>query len=179
MEKYPFSKHFGFTTSHTTRSPRPGEEDGIEYHFTTIPQMKKAITEGRFIEHAEVHGNLYGTSFEALQNVQHDQHKFCLLDIDVQGVKNIKEHEQRKEHPLVQGHFVFIAPPSMEMLESRLRGRGTETPESLERRTANAKAEMEYGLSDGTFDRVVVNGDLDQACEDFDRVIKELYSDLV
>lgn len=179
MEKYPFARNFGFTTSHTTRLPRPGERDGIEYYFTTIPDMKEAIAEGKFIESAEVHGNLYGTSFEALQNVQHDENKFCLLDIDIQGVKNIKDHEKRKEHPVVQGHFVFIAPPSMEILESRLKSRGTESPESVQRRTENAKLEMEYGMEDGNFDHIVVNGELEQACKDFDRVVKELYSDLL
>ena len=111
--------------------------------------------------------------------------KRCLLDIDVQGVKGVKSLEHasnalgtgdmgsnRKFRP----KYVFIAPPSMELLESRLAGRGTETAESLKTRTKNAKEEVEYGLQEGVFDYVVVNDDLDTACGDFERIVRELYN---
>lgn len=179
MKNFPFAENFGFTTSHTTRDPRPGERDGVDYHFTNKKDMEEAIAAGKFIEYAQVHGNIYGTSFEAMRDVQDTLQKICLLDIDVQGVKNIKNHEKREEFPRVEGNFIFIAPPSMEILEDRLKGRGTETPESLERRTRNAQAEMDYGMEDGNFDHIVVNADLDQACKDFDAAVKAIYYDLL
>ena len=179
MEKYGGSQHFGFTVSHTTRKPRPGEIHGIHYHFTEYDTMQRDITNGKFLEHAQVHGNLYGTSYQSMETVQIHLRKICLLDIDVQGVKNIKERQlggSRDGMPKLMAKFVFVAPPSMDVLRERLVGRGTETEESLERRTRNAAAEMEYGMTPGNFDRIIVNGDIDQACRDFDAAVKELYN---
>ena len=78
-----FPEDFGFSVSHTTRGPRPGERDGIDYHFAVKADMEKAIAEGKFLESANVHGNLYGTSFEAISSVA-EQRRVCILDIDVQ-----------------------------------------------------------------------------------------------
>ena len=78
-----FPTFFVFSVSHTTRAPRPGEENGRSYHFTTVPLMEAAISKGEFLEHAKVHGNFYGTSYAAIKNVA-DQGKVCILDIDVQ-----------------------------------------------------------------------------------------------
>lgn len=170
MEELGGKDRFEFTVSHTTRSPRPGEEDGVHYHFVDMDEMKQAIADGKFLEHAQVHGNFYGTSWSSLRHVQ-KLGKHCLLDIDVQGVKNIKQMES----DVLKPKYIFISPPSMDILEERLVGRGTETAESLARRTANARSEVEYGSQEDNFDAVVVNNDLDEACEEFARVVKGLY----
>ena len=162
------SEKFGFSVSHTTRSPRPGEINGIHYHFTDTDDMKRAIETGEFLEYAEVHGNLYGTSLKAIEDVSSDG-KICLLDIDVQGVKNIKALGN------FSANYIFIAPPSVEILKKRLTGRGTETSESIERRTNNAIDEMEYGVKEGNFDHVIVNDRLDDTCDELCSIIKDLY----
>jgi guanylate kinase len=169
--------HFGFTVSHTTRSPRPGEVDGMHYHFTTHEEMEEAIgQQNAFLEHAHVHGNMYGTSWQSLRDVQQNG-KRCLLDIDVQGVQALKQQGlSMRNQANWKPRYVFIAPPSLPILLDRLSSRGTEDEASLQRRTANAQAEVEYGLKKGNFDAIVVNDDLDEACREFTRVVKELYS---
>ena len=159
LQKFPSDK-FGFSVSHTTRQPRPGEVNGTHYHFVTVDQIQTDIAEGKFLEYAEVHGNYYGTSLEAVQSVQ-SQGKLCILDIDVQGVQTIKS-----QNKLPDALFVFVAPPSVDNLEQRLRGRGTETEETLSRRLGNAQREMEYGYGEGNFDYVLVNGELDVAVDE-------------
>ena len=159
-EKFPASKKFGFSVSHTTRAPRPGEIDGVHYHFVSVEQIKQDIADGKFLEYAQVHGNYYGTSLEAVESVRREG-KLCLLDIDVQGVRTIKS-----DNKLPDALYVFVAPPSVETLEERLRGRGTETEEALARRLGNARAELEYGRGEGNFDMVLVNGSLDAAVEE-------------
>lgn len=178
---------FGFGVSHTTRRPRPGEVDGEHYHFVTRDFMRDKIESGPgsfFIEHAEVHGNAYGTSFRSVSDASGAAgDRQCLLDIDAEGVRSIKLFQSAQRSltgkggsvPEIDARFVFIAPPSVDALRERLVGRGTETPEALERRFRNAKAELEYGMEPGNFDAIVVNDDLDQACEDFDRVVREMY----
>lgn len=161
---------FGFTVSHTTRKPREGETDGVHYNFVEFDDMKNEIDQGKFLEYAEVHGNFYGTSIAALRAVQ-DGGKRALLDIDVQGVKNVKSAASEQ---MLEPKYVFIAPPSFDVLKERLIGRGSETPETIARRTANAKAELEYGTLEN-FDAIVVNDDLDLACEEFLQTVKELY----
>mmetsp|Transcript_7194 Transcript_7194/g.10301 ORF Transcript_7194/g.10301 Transcript_7194/m.10301 type:complete len:280 (+) Transcript_7194:195-1034(+) len=176
MEELGGSDHFGFTVSHTTRDPRPGEVHGIHYHFVGKEYMKYSIQRGQFLEHAEVHGNYYGTSRQALEDVVQQHGKRCILDIDVQGVKRLKEMES--ETSSLQPKYIFIAPPSLEKLKQRLVDRGTETVESLEKRTANAQAEVDYGMEEGNFNCIVVNDDLEQACQDFDKAIRSFYDDL-
>mmetsp|Transcript_8419 Transcript_8419/g.15885 ORF Transcript_8419/g.15885 Transcript_8419/m.15885 type:complete len:329 (+) Transcript_8419:69-1055(+) len=183
---------FGFTVSHTTRQPRPGEIDGVHYHFTDVPTMKQAIQRNEFLEFAEVHGNWYGTSLKSLKFIQEIEEKLPLLDIDVQGVKNIKEWQNRQatreQTPesanlddsiqFLDAKFIFIAPPSLETLKERLITRGTESKESLEKRTANAVAEVKYGLQDGNFDAIVINDDLSDACINFKNAIEKIYGNL-
>ena len=157
----PSKSKFGFSVSHTTRSPRPGEIDGVHYHFVSVEQIRRDIAEGKFLEYAQVHGNYYGTSREAVETVQR-RGQLCILDIDVQGVQTIKS-----ENKLPDALYVFVAPPSVENLEDRLRGRGTETEESLARRLGNARTELEYGLGgEGNFDMVLVNDNVDEAVEE-------------
>eukprot|EP00525_Craspedostauros_australis_P000814 CAMPEP_0198116080 /NCGR_PEP_ID=MMETSP1442-20131203/9441_1 /TAXON_ID= /ORGANISM="Craspedostauros australis, Strain CCMP3328" /LENGTH=285 /DNA_ID=CAMNT_0043773771 /DNA_START=203 /DNA_END=1060 /DNA_ORIENTATION=- len=171
---------FAFSVSHTTRQPRQGEIHGVHYHFVTPEYMQTAIAGGLFLEHAHVHGNFYGTSWSTLEDVQRGQRKRCLLDIDVQGVKNIKlleDGDLDNAMPFrLAPKYIFIAPPSLEILHSRLVSRGTETEESLQRRKQNAAAEMEYGMQDGHFDRIVVNDDLDRAVQDFAKAVEDMYS---
>nr|KAJ0185638.1 hypothetical protein LSAT_V11C900466440 [Lactuca sativa] len=150
-----FPSMFGFSVSHTTRDPREKEENGVHYHFTNRSVMEEEIKAGKFLEFAAVHGNLYGTSVEAVEVVA-DAGKRCILDIDVQGARSVRASS-------LEAIFVFICPPSFEELEKRLRERGTETEEQIQKRLRNAKAELEQGKSSGLFDHVLVNDDL-EAC---------------
>lgn len=153
-----FQEHggiFGFSVSHTTRNPRPGEEDGKDYYFVTREMMQRDIAAGNFIEHAEFSGNLYGTSKEAVRAVQ-AMNRICVLDVDLQGVRSIKKTDL---HPI----YISVQPPSMDVLEQRLRLRNTETEESLAKRLAAARADMESSKEPGLFDLVIVNDNLDEA----------------
>ncbi|EKX52984.1 hypothetical protein GUITHDRAFT_101434 [Guillardia theta CCMP2712] len=163
--KSEFANVFGFSVSHTTRGMRPGEENGVHYHFSERQAMEEEIEKGNFIEHAEVHGNLYGTSKASVIDVT-KQGKICILDIDVQGCRLVRRAK-------LDGVFVFIAPPSMEDLESRLRGRGTETEEKILKRLEGAKAEMEAKDEPGLFDHQVVNDNLDNAYQKLKEIIQE------
>mmetsp|Transcript_5141 Transcript_5141/g.11219 ORF Transcript_5141/g.11219 Transcript_5141/m.11219 type:complete len:221 (+) Transcript_5141:191-853(+) len=163
---------FGFSVSHTTRQPREGEVDGRHYNFTTVDQMEKDIADGKFLEHANVHGNYYGTSIEAVASVQRAG-KICVLDIDAQGVRNVRKS------PDLNPIYLFIAPPSMKELERRLRGRGTEEEESIQKRLGNARAEMDFGYETGNFDRILVNSDLDATFEELVDGFREWYPALV
>lgn len=184
MKEYGGSEKFSFTVSHTTRQPRPGEEDGVHYHFTDVTSIRAAIQENKFLEYAQVHGNWYGTSMASLSYVQQEENKLPILDIDVQGVRNIKQWQKNQELgenspdlglPQLEAKFIFIAPPSLDILKERLAARGTETEESLEKRTKNAIAEVAYGSEEGNFDAIIVNDDLDQSCADFSRAIENFY----
>ena len=138
---------------------RLGEENGVHYHFVEKEVVLKEIEEGKFIESADVHGNVYGTSFQTVRD-QQGAGKVCILDIDVQGVRNVKAST-------MEAHYVFIQPPSMELLEKRLRDRGTEKEDAIQKRLANARGEMDYGAEEGAFDKTIVNDDLEVATTEF------------
>nr|XP_020505209.1 guanylate kinase-like isoform X1 [Labrus bergylta] len=146
---------FGFSVSHTTRNPRPGEVNGKDYHFVTREAMQTGIENGDFIEHAEFSGNMYGTSKAAVQDVQ-AKNLICILDIDMQGVRSIKRADL---NPI----YISIQPPSMEVLEHRLRDRKTESEESLQKRLHAARVDMEISKEQGLFDTVIVNDSLEEA----------------
>ena len=250
---------FVFSVSHTTRQPRPGEINGMHYHFINMTYMKELIaSQSYFVEHAEVHGNLYGTSFESMliplpttDGIDDDaggggliqrQQRQCLLDIDVAGVKSIKnfqlkqrlllqQRQQQQQHqqsiklgkekstsqynnlhqgitndydtsqfssffknnsntivmtkeeeymllqyPLLNAKFIFITPPSIDTLYTRLLNRNTETSTSLKRRIQNAQSEIDYGLMDNNFHAIIVNDNLDVACDEFRLAVEKLYS---
>ncbi|KAF2077044.1 hypothetical protein CYY_001676 [Polysphondylium violaceum] len=154
---------FGHIVSHTTRKPREGEVHGKHYYFTTVPEIEKDIADGKFIEFANVHGNYYGTSKKALQDVA-AQGKLCILDIDVQGCEKVKKAN-------IPCKFIFISPPDFSVLEKRLIGRGSETEETLKKRLDTAKKEMAYKDIPGFFDHVVVNDVLDIAYADLKSII--------
>ncbi|KAF5841702.1 P-loop containing nucleoside triphosphate hydrolase protein [Dunaliella salina] len=148
---------FGHSVSHTTRQPRPGEKHGEHYFFTSKEQFAKEIAEDKFIEFAEVHGNLYGTSVTAVRKVL-ESGRTCILDIDVQGARLVRKT------PL-KAIFVFIAPPSLEDLAKRLFTRGTEAAEQIQKRLANAKEEINSVNERGLYDYLIINDNLDDAVD--------------
>ncbi|KAF2609480.1 hypothetical protein F2Q68_00045017 [Brassica cretica] len=152
MQEFP--SMFGFSVSHTTRSPRCMEENGVHYHFTDKTVMDKEINDGKFLEFASVHGNLYGTSIESVEVVT-DSGKRCILDIDVQGARSVKASS-------LDAIFIFVCPPSMKELEVRLRARGTETEEQIQKRLRNAEAEIKAGESSGIFEHILYNDNLEE-----------------
>ncbi|XP_060861249.1 uncharacterized protein LOC132938432 isoform X2 [Metopolophium dirhodum] len=154
FDEYP--DKFGFSVSHTTRSPRRFEVDGQHYHFTTKDQMQAAIDRGEFLEHAIFSNNMYGTSLKAVQNVQKSG-KICVLDIDMQGVIQIKKVANLK--PV----GVFVKPPSIGELEIRLRRRNSESEDNLRARLNVAQQEINYGETPGNFDCIIINESLDKA----------------
>lgn len=147
--------------SHTTRSPRPGEVDGREYHFVTVETFEAMKEDNAFLEWAYVHGNYYGTSkkwIESELTLGHD----VLLEIDWQGALQVK-----RLFPDVVG--VFILPPSVEALRERLNKRATDAPEVIARRLAGAGAEMVHA---GQFDYVIINDDFERAKEDLIAIVR-------
>ena len=134
-----------YSISCTTRKPRGEEEDGLDYHFLTIERFRELIAEGAFLEYAEVHGNYYGTLKQPVVDVLNEGHSM-ILDIDVAGAAKVRHqvmHPLPPDDPLRQGYVdIFINPPSLEELRARLEGRGTDAPDVIERRLANAEGEM-------------------------------------
>jgi guanylate kinase len=147
--------------SFTTRAPRPGEQDGREYHFVAVDAFRAMISRDEFLEWAEVHGNFYGTSKKWISD-QLTAGRDVLLEIDWQGAQQV-----RKIFPDAIG--VFILPPSIEELTRRLVGRGTDAADVIERRLAAAEAEMRHV---GEFDYVIINDQLDQALDDLRAVVR-------
>ncbi|WP_068638613.1 guanylate kinase [Thauera butanivorans] len=147
--------------SYTTRAPRAGEQDGREYHFVDVPAFRALRDRGEFLEWAEVHGNYYATSKVWLRE-QIAAGRDTLLEIDWQGAQQV-----RKVFPEAVG--VFILPPSMEELESRLRGRGTDSDEVISRRLLGARGEMRHVAE---FDYVIINDEIDQALDDLVAVVR-------
>ena len=144
-----------FSVSHTTRPPRTGELEGADYFFIDKETFETMRQQGFFLEWAEVHGNLYGTSSTAVLAAT-DQGLDVILDIDVQGARQVREKLRN------MGIFVFIAPPSFEELAKRLAGRSTEREAIIAQRLQNAKDEMK---SINHYDYVIVNDTVDQAAE--------------
>lgn len=124
-----------FSVSHTTRNPRPGEQDGIDYHFVEKGAFLAMVEQGLFLEYAEVHGEMYGTSSAAIDR-QLDCGLDVILDIDVQGATILRQKKQS------EATYIFVSPPSLAELERRLRGRGTESDEKVAIRMKNAEEEM-------------------------------------
>lgn len=155
------------TVSHTTRKPRAGEIDGVSYHFVSEDTFQSLIGQGAFIEYAEFNGNLYGTSKQTVID-QKSRGSIVLLDIEMEGVKQLKKTESQT--PEIDARFVFIRPQSLETLERQLRGRGTEDEAGIQRRLARARDEMEYADT-GAHDRIVVNNDLEAAVRQLEEFV--------
>ena len=144
-----------FSVSHTTRLPRSGEQEGVDYFFVDRTSFEAMRAKALFLEWAEVHGNLYGTSSKVIQELA-EQGQDIILDIDVQGALQLQEKLGG------EGVFVFIAPPSLQELEKRLAGRRTDSTNAVATRLANAQMELR---SLEHYDYVIVNDKVDQAIE--------------
>lgn len=142
----------GYSVSATTRQPRVGEVDGKNYYFLTKQKFEEIAAQGGFLEYANVYGNYYGTPLAKIQQRLEDGQD-VLLEIDIQGALNVM-----KRCP--DGLFIFLLPPSISELEHRLRGRGSETEESIARRMGNAKKEIDIGRK---YRYVVVNDTVEKA----------------
>lgn len=146
---------FAYSVSYTTRPPREGEVDGRDYHFVQREKFRSLAEEGFFAEWAEVHGNYYGTPLAAVrENLAAGRD--VLFDVDVQGAKQLRAGS-------LGARFVFVLPPSRQILEQRLRGRGTDSDEVVQRRLANALGELREAH---WFDAVVINDDLEVAYDE-------------
>ena len=146
---------FVFSVSATTRVPRKGERNGMDYEFMSREGFEAMVKNGDFAEWAEVHGNLYGTPRRTLEEAT-ARGEFVVLDIDVQGARQIRQN-------FPDALLVFVIPPSAEVLVSRLTKRGTEADEEVVRRLRNARKELARASD---FDHVVVNDDLERAVEE-------------
>ena len=152
---------FQFSVSATTRKPRKGERNGMDYYFMTRPDFEEMVEKDELAEWAEVHGNFYGTPRENFDAAA-ERGMHLVLDIDVQGARQI-----RKRIP--EALLVFVIPPSAEVLVSRLTKRGTEADEEVARRLRAAMRELSSAKD---FDHVVVNDDLERAVEEVRRVAR-------
>ncbi len=159
-----------YSVSCTTRAPREGETDGKEYYFLSKKEFKERIKNGEFLEWAKVHGNYYGTLEDTvLYTMEEGRH--VLLDIDVQGAKQLREHlaHLNPRHPIRRGFTdIFISPPSLEELERRLRGRATDEEKVIRKRLENAAGEM-AAAKEYTFQ--IVNDELEKAYHELKTVL--------
>lgn len=149
-----------FSVSATTRDPRPGEEDGVHYHFLHVDTFREWIAKDEFLEYAEYVGNFYGTPKRYVDAAM-DEGKDVILDIEVQGANQVTE----KRPETVR---IFIAPPSWEELERRLTERGTDSPEKIQKRLLRAKVEFQTAH---TYDYFVVNDTVENAARELDAIM--------
>ena len=147
--------------SATTRQPRDSEVNGVDYHFLSGEDFDRRVARGEFVEHAEYAGNRYGTLKSELERPA----RGIVLEIDVQGARQVRES-------LPEALQVFIAPPSLEALEARLRQRGADAPEQIRERLAVAPQEL---AAQEEFSRVVVNDDLEQALQELEQLAATMY----
>lgn len=148
------------SVSATTRSPRKGEVEGINYYFLTKESFKQKIEENDFLEHAEVYGNYYGTPRSNVNELL-ESGKNVILEIDIQGALQVKENSK-------EGVFIFILPPSMEELKQRIINRGSETPESLMTRFKSAYKEINYVSK---YNYAVVNDQVENAVSKIEAIL--------
>jgi guanylate kinase len=152
------------SVSATTRPPREGEQDGVHYHFWTRERFEEAIQQGAFLEWALVHGNYYGTLRQEVEP-HREREVGVLLDIDVQGAAQV-----RRRCP--DAVSIFLRAPSFEVYEQRLRARRTETEESIQRRLATARRELEHV---GEYQYVVINDDLERTVAELRRIVEQQF----
>ncbi len=155
-----YSDKMMFSVSFTSRAPRTGEVDGVDYNFVSESQFKSKIESGDFLEYATVHGNYYGTSKSMIESILNDG-KFCILDIDVQGAMLVKKTG-------FPARYLFVAPKNIEVLRERLETRGTESVDVIEKRITNAKKELEFQAE---YDAVIINDDLETAYDNLEQFI--------
>lgn len=157
-QKHP---EISYSISATTRQPRPGEQDGVNYYFYTKEKFREMIDQGQLLEWAEVYGNFYGTPKQKVLD-RLDAGEDILLEIDTQGALNVMK-------VMPEGLFIFLLPPSLEELAARLKGRGTETEESLHRRLGAAVDEIKLATK---YRYVVVNDEVEDAQETIANIIE-------
>jgi guanylate kinase len=149
------------SVSYTTRAPRPGEKDGVDYHFVDEPTFMSLKAAGEFLEHAHVHGNWYATSAVWLREEVQQGHDM-LLEIDWQGARQVRTLMPEAVH-------IFILPPSLASLKERLEKRGQDSPEVISRRLEAAREEMRHC---GEFDYVIMNQDFARAVDDLSVIVR-------
>jgi guanylate kinase len=157
-----------FSVSSTTRAPRPGEADGVDYHFVSPERFQRLIDEGALLEWADIHGGLHrsGTPAQPVRDATRAG-RAVLIEVDLAGARAIKR-------AMPEALTVFLAPPSWAALEARLTGRGTESPDVMARRLATAQEEL---AAQRDFDAVVVNSELESACEELIALLVETAPD--
>jgi guanylate kinase len=156
------------SVSATTRKPRPGEEDGVDYWFLTPEEFEERLQAGDFLEHAEYAGNRYGTLRSELERPAKDgsgEIRGLVLEIELQGARQVRE-------ALPEAVQVFVRPPSLEALRARLAGRGAESKEQIERRLAVAREELE---AESEFPHVIVNDRLEDAVDELVELVATLW----
>lgn len=150
-----------YSVSATTRSPRPGETDGVNYYFLTKEKFEKLIDEDGMLEYAQYCGNYYGTPKKPVEDML-EQGKHVILEIEVQGAMKIMEKRP-------EAVFVFILPPSLKELERRLKKRGTEAEDVVKKRLSEAAGEIKQAYK---YNYAVINGELEKAVDDLKAIIR-------
>lgn len=156
LTKHPEIK---LSVSYTTRKPRPGEIDGESYFYTSVEEFQKAVENNEFLEWANFSGNYYGTKRSYVEKTL-AKGENLLLEIETQGAEQVMQK-------CPQAHFIFILPPSLEDLEKRLRGRGTETEEAIQTRLSKVKLEIEASKK---FTYKIINDNIDTALKDLEKI---------
>ena len=151
------------SVSHTTRKPRAGEENGVHYHFVDSTQFRQLVDEDAFLEHADYGGNAYGTSWQAIERPL-SEGRDVVLEIEVQGAEQVRNRRE-------DACLIFLLPPSLQILEDRLRGRGTDEEDVIQRRMALVDRELEAAKH---FDFAIVNDDLEAAVEQVLEVVRAI-----
>ena len=156
------NEDFILSVSCTTRKPRSGEIDGINYFFLTKEEFEKNIRDDKFLEHAQFAGNYYGTKKKYIKQ-KFEEGFNIILEIETNGALQVKEK-------MPESILIFIAPPSLEELEHRLRGRRTEDEETIQKRLAQVKIELERSQK---YDYTVINDNIDRAVEEIEKIVRE------
>lgn len=155
------TENLKYSVSATTRAPRKGEVDGEDYHFLSRENFEEMIAEEKFLEHARVYDNYYGTPREYIERELQDG-RDLILDIDLQGARSVKA----RNYPAV---YIYILPPSLKVLRQRLEGRQTDSPEVIEKRFAQAAGEISAAVE---YDYCIINDDLSTAVEEMKSIIR-------
>ena len=155
--------NLGFSVSATSRAPRPNEIDGIDYHFLSVDKFKLKIENDEFLEWEEVYKNVYYGTLKSEVEEKRNRGQHVIFDVDVVGGLNIKKFYGN------EALAVFVQPPSVEELRNRLKNRSTETEEKIQMRIEKAEHELSFA---GRFDVIVINNELEQACNDALMIIR-------
>lgn len=170
--KAKYGSRLQVTVSHTTREPRVGETEGVQYFFVDQETFREKIAEGDFLEYAEFSGNCYGTSWAEVKRLGQLEDCIALLEIELNGMQQIQRKVEAGE---LKAHFIFIKPPTFEELERRLRGRGSDS--NIELRLQTAKHEMDL-MEQLHADLIVVNDTVEKARDEIHRFIQTHYSNI-